>query len=73
VAAQSIGEPGTQLTLRTFTQEVLRQVVILQQVCHVWKRLFEARRAPKGKRYHQHLGIAKLFNQTGTWTNGLFL
>ncbi len=38
VAAQSIGEPGTQLTLRTFhTGGTASAGAISRRVCHVWK------------------------------------
>ena len=37
IAAQSIGEPGTQLTMRTFTPEVLREQPILQVVYLEWR------------------------------------
>ncbi len=49
VAAQSIGEPGTQLTLRTFhTGGVAAGGDITTGLPRV-EELFEARRAPKGE------------------------
>lgn len=49
VAAQSIGEPGTQLTLRTFhTGGVAAETDITTGLPRV-EELFEARRAPKGE------------------------
>ena len=49
VAAQSIGEPGTQLTLRTFhTGGVAAELDITTGLPRV-EELFEARRAPKGE------------------------
>lgn len=37
IAAQSIGEPGTQLTMRTSTMVVLPLVAILRKVFHVFR------------------------------------
>jgi DNA-directed RNA polymerase subunit beta' len=49
VAAQSIGEPGTQLTLRTFhTGGIAAETDITTGLPRV-EELFEARRAPKGE------------------------
>ncbi|MCW5876126.1 MAG: DNA-directed RNA polymerase subunit beta' [Anaerolineales bacterium] len=56
VAAQSIGEPGTQLTLRTFhTGGVAAESDITTGLPRV-EELFEARRAPKGEAVVAELG-----------------
>ena len=47
IAAQSIGEPGTQLTMRTFHTGPPR-VRTSPRVCRVCEEIFEAR-VPKGK------------------------
>ncbi len=61
VAAQSIGEPGTQLTLRTFhTGGVASGGDITTGLPRV-EELFEARRAPKGEAVITRIGgVAKL-------------
>ena len=41
VAAQSIGEPGTQLTMRTFIVEELLDKMILPKVCHELKKFLK--------------------------------
>ncbi len=52
IAAQSIGEPGTQLTLRTFhTGGVAAGGDITTGLPRV-EELFEARKAPKGEANH---------------------
>lgn len=56
VAAQSIGEPGTQLTLRTFhTGGVAAETDITTGLPRV-EELFEARKAPKGEAVVAELG-----------------
>ena len=47
IAAQSIGEPGTQLTMRTFHTGGVARLTTSRRVCRVSVELFEAR-TPKG-------------------------
>ncbi|MFN3928519.1 MAG: DNA-directed RNA polymerase subunit beta', partial [Thermoflexus sp.] len=49
IAAQSIGEPGTQLTLRTFHTGGVAGVADITQGLPRVEELFEARRHPKGE------------------------
>ena len=49
IAAQSIGEPGTQLTLRTFHSGGTAEVVDITSGLPRVEELFEARRMPKGQ------------------------
>ncbi len=49
IAAQSIGEPGTQLTLRTFHSGGTAEVRDITSGLPRVEELFEARRAPKGE------------------------
>ena len=63
VAAQSIGEPGTQLTLRTFhTGGVAAGSDITTGLPRV-EELFEARRAPKGEAVITRISGTSQFNQ----------
>ena len=50
IAAQSIGEPGTQLTLRTFHSGGTAEVRDITSGLPRVEELFEARRKPKGDR-----------------------
>ncbi len=61
VAAQSIGEPGTQLTLRTFHSGGVATASDITSGLPRVEELFEARRAPKGEAVIAQIeGVAKI-------------
>ncbi len=69
VAAQSIGEPGTQLTLRTFhTGGVAAGGDITTGLPRV-EELFEARKAPKGEAVVSEIGGAVHVTQSDKYTD----
>ncbi len=64
IAAQSVGEPGTQLTLRTFHQSGLAAAADITQGLPRVEELFEAR-TPKGQAY-----LADLAGTVHAWEEG---
>jgi DNA-directed RNA polymerase subunit beta' len=66
VAAQSIGEPGTQLTLRTFHTGGTAEAHDITHGLPRVEELFEARRRPKGEAVISDIdGIVRLYQQEG--------
>jgi DNA-directed RNA polymerase subunit beta' len=66
IAAQSIGEPGTQLTLRTFhTGGTAEKTDITQGLPRV-EELFEARKKPKGEAVVTEIdGVVRIYEREG--------
>ncbi|MDE2777047.1 MAG: DNA-directed RNA polymerase subunit beta' [Chloroflexota bacterium] len=65
IAAQSIGEPGTQLTLRTFHSGGTAEVRDITSGLPRVEELFEARRKPKGEALIASIGGVLRFTESG--------
>ncbi len=65
IAAQSIGEPGTQLTLRTFHSGGTAETVDITSGLPRVEELFEARRTPKGQAVMTEMGGILRLTQRG--------
>ena len=66
IAAQSIGEPGTQLTLRTFHSGGTAEVRDITSGLPRVEELFEARRKPKGEAVMTNIGGVLRLKEQGT-------
>ena len=66
IAAQSIGEPGTQLTLRTFHTGGVAGGATSHTVCHAWKNCSKRARSPRARAIMSDIdGVVHIANEEG--------
>lgn len=69
IAAQSIGEPGTQLTMRTFHTGGIASTGDITQGLPRVEELFEARRPKRAAIVCEHSGVARIEEKTRSFTS----